>query len=98
MKHKTSTQTGLLITMLALLASSPGLAEETVSEKPSADPAQFARGAKAWKDNCARCHNLRDPKELTDLEWEISVTHMRARANLPGDIAEDIKAFLKASN
>ncbi len=98
MKNKASKQTGLLIILMALMTGTASVAEETTQAKQSSDPAQFARGAKAWKDNCARCHNLRDPKELTDLEWEISVTHMRVRANLPGDIAEDIKAFLKASN
>ncbi len=26
----------------------------------------FARGAKAWVDNCVRCHNVCYPKELRD--------------------------------
>jgi len=66
------------------------------AKKP--DPMQVVRGAKAWKNNCGRCHNLRSPKELTDEEWDVSVTHMRIRANLLPLEAEDIKAFLKASN
>jgi len=60
--------------------------------------AQVARGAQAWQANCGRCHNLRDPQDLTDEEWEVSVTHMRVRANIPGPVAESIKAFLKSSN
>ncbi len=62
------------------------------------DPTQFARGATAWRDNCARCHNLRSPKEFTDRRWDIIVEHMRVIAPLPGQVARDIKAFLKASN
>ena len=83
-----------LTTVLALLAQ-PSLAAEEV-ETP--DPAQIARGAKAWSENCGRCHNMRSPKELTDEEWMVSVTHMRVIANLPGNVADDIIEFLKSSN
>tara|TARA_R110002074_G_scaffold185103_1_gene350543 strand:- start:90 stop:386 length:297 start_codon:yes stop_codon:yes gene_type:complete len=69
-------------------------AEETAKK----DPMQMARGAKAWAQTCNRCHNIRAPKELTDEEWEVSATHMRVRANLPGDMVRDIIAFLQASN
>ncbi len=84
----------------ALAAASMFVALPTFAADDDAktDPAQLARGAKAWSDNCGRCHNLRAPKELTDEEWDVSVTHMRVRANLPGDLADDIIEFLKASN
>ena len=59
---------------------------------------QIAQGAKAWYENCGRCHNIRNPKEFADYEWEVIATHMRVRANLPGQVARDIKAFLKATN
>jgi len=66
--------------------------------KPKPDPVQLARGAKAWAQNCARCHNLKSPKDYSDAEWHVDVTHMRVRANIPGDVAKDIIAFLQASN
>lgn len=82
----------------ALLTSvSAGLAVEA-AEKVKKDPMQVVRGAKSWAQTCGRCHNIRSPKELTDEEWEVSATHMRVRANLPGDMVRDIIAFLKASN
>ncbi|WP_138380343.1 cytochrome c [Luteithermobacter gelatinilyticus] len=62
------------------------------------DPLRLARGAKAWAQNCGRCHNIRAPKELSDEEWEVSATHMRVRANLPGDMVRDIILFLQSSN
>jgi hypothetical protein len=68
------------------------------AENKGSDAAQIARGAKAWANTCSRCHNLRSPKELTDEDWEISVMHMRVRAKLPGNVAKDITAFLKAAN
>lgn len=44
------------------------------------DPQQIARGAKAWADNCGRCHNLRDAKEIQDYEWDVTIlTHAGAR-------------------
>ena len=83
----------LVLPLIALL-SQPAFADE--HGKP--DPAQLARGAKAWADACSRCHNLRAPDELGDKEWEISVMHMRVRASIPAQTARDIEAFLKASN
>ena len=62
------------------------------------DPAQIARGAKAWAETCNRCHNLRDPKEFSDRAWSLIVDHMRVIGPLPGNVANDIKAFLQASN
>lgn len=70
----------------------------SAQDRKAPDPAQFARGAKAWAQVCSNCHNLRDPKELTDRNWDVTVNHMRLRANIPGQVARDIKAFLKASN
>lgn len=67
-------------------------------DKAKVDRASFARGAKAWSENCGRCHNIRPAAELSDEEWKVSVTHMRVRANIPGDVARDIIAFLQASN
>lgn len=62
------------------------------------DPMQFGRGAQAWANNCARCHNMRDPKELRDDQWRAAVGHMRVRAGLTGQEARDILAFLQGSN
>lgn len=55
-------------------------------------------GAMLWGENCARCHNIRPPSSLSDEQWDVAVLHMRTRANLTGDEAEKIVAFLKAGN
>lgn len=88
---------------LAALAIATGLAWSLVpavgaDQKQPPDPMRFARGAKAWADNCGRCHNIRNPKEFSDKNWSLIVKHMRVRANISGDTAKDIEAFLKASN
>ncbi len=70
--------------------------ESTVAPQ-EADAASVARGAKAWTNHCSRCHNLRSPSELNAELWDVSVQHMRVRANLPGAVADDIKAFLMSS-
>ncbi len=70
--------------------------DESAVSQP--DPGQFARGAQTWADNCARCHNMRDPKELRDDQWRTVVSHMRVRAGLTGQEARDILAFLQGSN
>ncbi len=82
---------GLVMTQQAAVA-----AEGTVTA--AADPMQFARGAQAWANNCSRCHNMRDPKELRDDQWRAAVAHMRVRAGLTGQEARDVLAFLQGSN
>jgi cytochrome c1 len=84
----------LAIVALAGLSILPASA----AQDKKRDPAQFARGAKAWADTCSRCHNLRNVKDQTDSEWGLSVAHMRVRGNIPGQVARDIEAFLRASN
>ncbi len=73
-------------------------ADETPAAPKAADPMQFARGAQAWANSCARCHNMRDPKELRDDQWRGVVAHMRVRAGLTGKEARDILKFLQESN
>lgn len=66
------------------------------SDTPSTgDPIQ---GAKSWSDNCARCHEMRDPSEFRDDLWKPIMSHMRLRAGLTGRQTRDILAFLQASN
>ncbi|MGD8311195.1 MAG: cytochrome c [Gammaproteobacteria bacterium] len=55
-------------------------------------------GAISWSQNCARCHNMRDPTEFRDDLWKPIVTHMRVRAGLTGKQQRDILSFLQASN
>jgi mono/diheme cytochrome c family protein len=85
----------------AIFATAPVAAQtdtQTTTEAASQkDAAALARGAQAWANNCSRCHNLRSPSELNAELWGVSVQHMRVRANLPGKVAEDIKAFLISS-
>ncbi len=64
----------------------------------ASDAAQFARGAQAWANTCAGCHNMRAPNELRDDQWRAVVTHMRVRSGISGAQARDILAFLEASN
>lgn len=79
------------------LTQSPAVAAETPTST-QADPMQFARGAKAWANNCTRCHNMRDPKELRDDQWRAAMMHMRVRAGLTAAETEDILKFLQGSN
>jgi len=89
---------------LLFLASSAALSLNAESSDTSgADVAQsikgdFIRGAKLWANTCVRCHNMRDPKDLTDEEWGITISHMRVRAGLTGQDTRDILEFLQKSN
>ncbi len=77
------------------------MGKEEVTAQPSAPiavPPMRKDGARAWAQNCMRCHNVRDPQERSDREWEIIVHHMRVRANLTADEHRLIVEFLKAAN
>lgn len=82
--------TGLLLFALALPS---GLSAAGFPEEGS-----FAEGARSWADNCARCHNMRDPQDLRDDQWTTTAFHMRIRAGLTGRQVRDILTFLQESN
>ena len=58
----------------------------------------LAAGAKQWADNCGRCHNVRDPRDLRDDQWITTAFHMRIRAGLTGQDTRNILTFLQESN
>lgn len=65
------------------------------SEKSAGD---ISRGTISWGQNCARCHEMRDPAEFRDDQWRSIVAHMRLRAGLTGQQQRDILAFLQSAN
>lgn len=61
-------------------------------------PPPDTSGAQLWADNCNRCHNAPPPERFSSAQWAVIVHHMRLRADLTGDEARKITAFLQASN
>lgn len=87
-----------VVSALAFTLWAPaGIADQHEKAQQS-QAALAAKGAGHWATQCQRCHNLRDPGEFTDDIWDVSVNHMRIRANIPADQIRAIKAFLKSSN
>jgi hypothetical protein len=82
-----------VIAAVGLVVLAPAWAGD--AGKPAGDA---GRGVKLWSDVCARCHNMRDPREFRDDQWQVIVSHMRVRAGLTGQDARDMLAFLQASN
>jgi len=82
------------ISMITLLIA----AATTINAETYPEPGNFAKGAQSWADNCSRCHNMRDPKDLRDDQWITTVFHMRIRAGLTGQQTRDILTFLQQSN
>lgn len=84
----------LLVGVLALFPSARAVSDSDEEERLL----QVQRGAQGWAEHCTRCHNARDPDELRNYEWDISINHMRLVANIPGDVARDILLYMKESN
>ena len=91
-KHENIFYTCSLIFSLVLYPGFINAAED------SSKTGDINRGAQQWANNCARCHNMRDPKEFRDDEWKPIVQHMRIRAGLTGQQVRDILTFLQSSN
>ena len=98
-------RTMIVMVGIALLSGAGAAISRNNAEKAPAFPAaveskagNVSRGTKAWVENCGACHNVRSPADLSDAQWSVATTHMRVRANLSGDMARDIIAFLQASN
>ena len=73
-----------------------GLAGDVAGVAGQARPGRGA--AEGGGQNCMRCHNLRQPHERSDSEWEAIVFHMRVRENLTAEEHRLIVEFLKAAN
>jgi cytochrome c len=79
--------------------SLPSFAAAEAEAKAGVPAPSVARGKKAWTENCARCHDMRDPKDLTDREWPAVIRHMRVRGGLTGQEERDLfELFVKGNN
>jgi len=93
-QHKTWAKAIILVAALML----GGSLSPTAFAADDTGGASMSRGVKEWNDNCARCHNVRDPKEMRDDQWMATVFHMRVRAGLTGQQTRDILLFLQNTN
>lgn len=99
MKRRYNPSVKLLVaSSLTLAFAAVAGAAEADAPNATQDPMAFTRGAGAWADNCGRCHNIRDPRELRDDQWRAVMAHMRLRAGLTGQDTRDILSFLQGSN
>lgn len=90
--------TSRTMSMMALVLAGGLLASASTMAQPYPEPGNFAQGAQSWAENCARCHNMRDPQDLRDDQWTTTLFHMRLRAGLTGQQTRDILTFLQESN
>ena len=84
-----NTKLKLSILFLGLALSSTLNASETKGDA--------LKGADVLANNCTRCHNLREPAELSNNAWKLSIQHMRVKANLTGQETRDVLAFIQES-
>lgn len=75
-----------------------GMLSQWASALDYPEGGNFAKGSKAWVENCARCHRMRNPTDLRDDQWVTTAFHMRVRAGLTGQETRDIITFLQGSN
>jgi len=101
LKKITSIVTIIAVMFLVASAVAEDKAQPSIvktNSDASSKKGDFVRGIKLWKDTCARCHNMRDPKDFRDDLWEVTMAHMRVRAGISGQEARDILTFLQQSN
>lgn len=54
-------------------------------------------GVELWSQHCGRCHQTPPRTAFNDAEWETVGLHMRVRAKIAGEEAEEIIDFLRTS-
>lgn len=97
-KKRISTRKWILSGIIAYSSLAFAITAFADKKKNQQQSGDFAKGAAIWADTCIRCHNMRDPGELNDKQWDIAVAHMRVRSGLTGQDARDVLEFLKRSN
>jgi hypothetical protein len=83
-----------------------GCQESKTTTRQDAEPGSQAQAeaipikgrAQIWTENCMRCHNIRDPKSLSDTQWQVALHQMRVRGNLLAKEHEAILELMQASN
>jgi nitrate/TMAO reductase-like tetraheme cytochrome c subunit len=91
----------ILVPTLALalaIGCSNNSSSTSVGDKAQTAAAPEKGGAELWAENCSRCHNIRPPQSFSSSQWQAVVHHMRQRANLTGQEARAITAFLQSAN
>ena len=82
----------LLLSVVTLTISTFSVFAEHAS-----DASLVAKGAKAYSENCARCHNARPAEEYSKKEWSVVIPHMRAKAHMTGKETLAVEAFLAST-
>ncbi len=72
--------------------------EPDTSPQAQADTPLVKGRAQMWSENCMRCHNIRDPKSLSDAQWQVALHQMRVRGNLLADEHNGILELMQAGN
>lgn len=85
----------LLVMGTFLVGTSAAAAGEVPTSEEKKKMELFVKGAKLWPNYCGNCHNPRGPSDRSPVDWDLTMMHMRARANIPADAAEAILEFLK---
>ncbi len=93
MYHRLKLLVSIIFT-LDIICSNHAFGEEENASSSQEEKGDPGRGAKAWAENCGRCHNRRGPQEFRPAQWQPIMLHMRIQAGLTGQTARDIFAFL----
>jgi len=92
----------LLLTLAGGASLALAVDAETASQGEPGQSASAKRakldGAKVYAWNCGSCHSERWPKERSDAEWEMIMTHMRVRANMTAAQTEAVLRYLEENN
>ena len=81
-----------------IVADEASSGETGQNTRAAEDSKPVLDGAKVFGWYCGSCHSERYPRERTDAEWEVIVTHMRVRSNLTGEQADAVLHYLKENN
>lgn len=85
----------LSLALIALILNSCGPSKATVAKSEQAILiAKQNAGKEIYENNCAKCHQLYDPKSYSIQEWQPILKKMQVKARLQDADMDKILAYL----
>ncbi len=75
-------------------ATTPQEAQEVANLKNSMPATQISKGEQIFRNNCAKCHELKQPGTLTVHKWNKVLPEMMGKAQLNNSDAATLKTWV----
>jgi len=83
----------LVVLGMFVFSCAPKIVTPIAEEKKGLTP-ELAEGKSMYENNCAKCHNLKNPNEYTAEEWQPIMIRMQKKAKITDVEREKIYKYV----